>query len=280
MEMRIAIPTDFSLPAEKAALYTLELFRDMTCTFFLVHTYTPSFFRAEYLLHSPGQIGLGDFYQQRVLDTLEAFKARLKAKDSNPRHRFMIHAAFNSLDAELHDMVGKEDLDLIAMGTQGATGAKEVLLGTHATLVAHKAGVPVLIIPEQARVAALEEVLFPADYKADYARLPLQVLRTLLQQAGARLHILHTYTPRDQTEAGRQGRQQLEEALKGVDVHWHEQEEDQLVSAINHFARQQPIQLLVLVRNPHTFLENLLVTPLIDQIGFHTRIPLLVLPPA
>ena len=78
MELRIAIPTDFSPAAEKAARYTLELFRDVPCVFFLMHSYTPSFFRAEYLLHSPGQIGLGDFYRSLLKSEARHYQDYLK----------------------------------------------------------------------------------------------------------------------------------------------------------------------------------------------------------
>jgi ABC-type methionine transport system permease subunit len=53
-----------------------------------------------------------------------------------------------------------------------------------------------------------------------------------------------------------------------------------ILQAINTYARNVPIQLLVMVRNEHSFLENLLVTPVIDLIGFHSKIPFMVLPPA
>ena len=63
-------------------------------------------------------------------------------------------------------------------------------------------------------------------------------------------------------------------------MEWSDQGEQDMITALNEFATRVPVQLLVMVRNQHTFLENILVTPVIDHIGFHTRIPFLVLPPA
>lgn len=278
MELRIAIPTDFSPAAEQAARYTLELFREVPCVFFLMHSYTPSFFRAEYLLHSPGQIGLGDFYRFRVMDKLSTLRKRLQASFENPRHRFITHAAFNTLDAELNEMAEKESLHLIAMGTQGATGAKEVLLGTHAVMVAHKSRIPVLIIPSEAQASEVGNILFPADYTASYATLSWTVPEAVLRQTSARLHVLHTYTAEDDSPERVAGKESLARILEPFKPQWHERDSAGLVEAINAFAAEVPVQFLVLVRNRHTFLENLLVTPVIDQIGFHTRIPMLVLP--
>ena len=57
---RIILPTDFSQNAYNAICYAIRLFKEVECTFYLVHTYTPAIYQAEYVLHSPGQIGLGD----------------------------------------------------------------------------------------------------------------------------------------------------------------------------------------------------------------------------
>ena len=280
MSLRIAIPTDFSENANKAARFALDIFRNHPCRFYLVHTYTPSFFRAEYLLHSPGQIGLGDYYKQRVLDQLEALKVRLE-KGANPElHDFMVHAAFNNLDAELNEMARKERLDLIVMGTQGATGAKEVLFGTHAVQVLHKAEIPVLVIPEGAEAGVLKDILFPTDFAPDFSKLDLEVLDGILQRPGVTLHVLHAYTEADTAPQRQESRQQLQQRLADIKVNWTEVGDQGVVEAINRFAGRQPVQLLVMVRNRHTLLENILVTPVIDLIGFHTKIPFMVIPPS
>lgn len=279
MEYRIAIPTDFSKNADKAARFALELFSGQACRFYLTHTYTPAFFRAEYLLHSPGQIGLGDMYQERVMKKLKKHKKTL-LEHAGQEHEIIPHAAFNSLAEELEDMGEKETLDLIIMGTQGATGAREVLFGTHAVQVLHKASCPVLVVPEEAEVGTLEHLLFPTDFKPDYGKLPLKFLKYLLGKPEVVLHVLHAYTPADGEPERERGREQLKELLNGYTWEMTETSQGDIIGAINRFARDTPIQLLLLVRNTHTFLENLLVTPVIDQIGLHTRIPFLVIPPA
>ncbi len=278
MGFRIAIPTDFSNNAYKAAYFALEMFKGEACRFYLTHTYTPAFYRAEYLLHSPGQIGLGDFYREKVMKKLRKFQKQLELKASDS-HEFFCHAAFNSLAEELNEMGRKETLDLVVMGTQGATGAKEVLFGTHAVQVLHKASCPVLVIPEEAEVRSLENVLFPTDYTPDYNRLPTRVLLHILERPGVVMHVLHAYTDQDSKPNRQKARQQLEDLLSPYQSEFTETGEMGILQAINAYARKVPVQLLVMVRNQHSFLENLLVTPVIDLIGFHSKIPFMVLPP-
>ncbi len=278
MGFRIAIPTDFSENAYKAAYFALDLFKAQPCRFYLTHTYTPAFYRAEYLLHSPGQIGLGDFYQEKVMRKLRKFQKQLELKASGA-HEFICHAAFNSLAEELNEMGRKETLDLVVMGTQGATGAKEVLFGTHAVQVLHKASCPVLVVPEQAEVGDLRHILFPTDFAPDYEKLPLKVLLHILGRPGVSMHVLHVYTEADSKPDRQRAREQLQQLLAPYQSEIAEVGQKGIVEAINQYAREVPVQLLVMVRNEHSFLENLLVTPVIDLIGFHSQIPFMVLPP-
>ena len=76
------------------------------------------------MLHSPGQIGLGDFYQTDSDERLAEMKERAEAQFNNPKHTLYTHSAFNVLVDEILDVVKKEEADLVVMGTQGATGAK------------------------------------------------------------------------------------------------------------------------------------------------------------
>ncbi len=278
MSLRIAIPTDFSSNSLKAAQYVLQLFRDEKVVFFLVHTYTPSVYRSEYLIHSPGQIGLGDFYRERAMRKLKKFQKKLQDHIA-PRHEFILHAAFNVLDAELNEMAEKEALDLIAMGTQGATGAKEILFGSHAVQVLHRAGCPVLVIPAEAGAGAIRDVLFPTDYAPDYAHLKLKVLETILAGKDRKLHLLHVHSHYDDQAAQQHARDSLLNRLEPLAPQLTEVPEQGIIEAINGFAQQQPIQMLVMVRNRHSFLERLLVTPIIDRIGFHAMVPFMVIPP-
>ena len=83
---RILLPTDFSDNAFEAIRYALLVFKDIECTFFLLHTYTPPVYQTEYLLGSPGLIGLGDVMQETSMTQLEQLKDRLVNQYENPNH--------------------------------------------------------------------------------------------------------------------------------------------------------------------------------------------------
>ena len=140
---RIILPTDFSDNALHAIRYALLLFKEEECTFYLMNTYTPAVYQTEYLLHSPGQIGMGDIYQSESQEQLENLQKKLETENKNPKHSFMTHSAFNILVDEVSTMAENEEAHLVVMGTQGASGAKEIFLGTHTVHVIKKSKIPV-----------------------------------------------------------------------------------------------------------------------------------------
>ncbi|WKX76899.1 universal stress protein [Zobellia laminariae] len=68
---RILLPTDFSDNSFEAIRYALLVFKEIECTFFLLHTYTPPVYQTEYLIGSSGQLGLGDVMRETSQTQLE-----------------------------------------------------------------------------------------------------------------------------------------------------------------------------------------------------------------
>ena len=143
---KILLPTDFSDNSIKAISYALKIFKNVKCKFYLMHTYMPPVYNAEYLVGSPGLIGLGDVMQETSMTQLEKLKSRLEKEYINPNHSFIVHTAFNTLVNEVMETVESEGIHLVVMGTTGATGAKEILFGTNTVHVIRKANCPVLVI--------------------------------------------------------------------------------------------------------------------------------------
>lgn len=275
---KIILPTDFSDNAHNAALYALKLFKDQECTFYLLHTYTPAIYQAEYVLHSPGQIGLGDIHQERTMTQLEEFQQKLENEFKNPKHTFKLHSAFNMLVDEVAEIIENENADLVIMGTQGASGAKEILLGTHTVHVIKKATCPVIAIPPNFEFEKPKEILFPTDFEIDYQKERLQQLLDIAKAHMASIEVIHVSAGYDLTEAQLENKQKLDELLTSTAHLFHELPNQGVIDAINSFQYKKRMNLLVMVKNKHTFLERLFIEPIIKKIGFHVTIPFMVIP--
>lgn len=273
---RILLPTDFSDNAYEAIAYALSLYKDIKCTFYLLNTYTPPVYHTEYLLGSPGQIGLGDVMQESSVTQLQKFKEQLEKKYKNPKHTIIVRSAFNTLLGEISDTVEAEKIDLIVMGTKGATGAQEILFGTNTVHVIKKAKCPVMAVPPKFEYEAPKEILFPTDYEIEYEKEMLAALLLISSKHKSRINVMHVRTGYDLNIVQKSHKNQLEKLL-GNNALFHEVPDNGIIAAVNGFQDKEKINLLVMVQNKHTFMERLFIEPVIKKIGFHVTVPFLVL---
>ncbi len=274
---RILMPTDFSDNSFQAIQYSLMVYKDIKCSFYLLHTYTPPVYQTEYLLGSPGVIGLGDVMRETSMTQLEKLKSRLENQYGNDKHTFIVHTAFNTLLGEISEIVANEKIDLIVMGTQGATGAEEILFGTNTVHVIKKAKCPVIAVPPNYEYEAPKEILFPTDYEIDYRKDNITHLLTIARQHKSRINVMHIRTGYDLNAVQEKHKGQLENLL-GSNALFHDMPDNGIIEAVNAFQVKEKINLLVMVQNKHTFMERLFIEPVIKKIGFHISIPFMVLP--
>lgn len=275
--MRILLPTDFSDNSIEAITYALLTYKDVKCTFYLLNTYTPTVYQTEYLMGSPGQIGLGDILQENSQTRLEELKTSLENENKNPNHTIIVRSAFNTLLGEISHMVEAEHIDVIVMGTTGATGAKEILFGTNTVHVIKRAKCPVIAVPPNFEYEAPKEILFPTDYEVAYEKKKIAPLMAIIQQHKSRINVLHVRAGYDLNSIQEKHRSQLEIVL-GNNALFHEVPDNGIIAAVNAFQVEQKINLLVMIQNKHTFLERLFIEPIIKKIGFHVTVPFMVLP--
>lgn len=276
--LRVLLPTDFSDNSFEAIRYAILLFKDVTCEFSLLHAYMPPIYHTEYLVGSPGLIGLGDVIKETAVTNLGKLQKRLEDQFENNKHTFESHACLNTLPNQVNEMVEDKKIDLIVMGTKGATGAQEILFGTNTVHIIKKATCPVIAIPPNFAYEVPKEILFPTDYEVDYKSKPLDILLKIAKQHISSIEVLHVSYGYDLSEKQQKNKEKLDGILKGVAHLFHNQPNQEVIQAINSFQLKHKMNLLVMVQNKHTFVERLFIEPVIKKIGFHITIPFMVIP--
>ena len=275
---KILLPTDFSDNSWNAIKYALQLFKDEACTFYLLNAYTPIIYHVEYVLVSPAEFGLGDAIRETALKGLEDIKNRIKEEFNNPNHSFECIAAFNTLIPEIKEIVEEKVIDLVVMGTKGATGATEILFGSNTVHVIKYVKCPVLAIPDNFDFEKPEEILFPSDYEVDFQDDQIQPIVDIASAHHSRVNILNVSYGYDLSENQEHNRQKLEVYFKKTAHLFHSVSNKDVPEAITDFQLKSIVNLLVMINNKHSFFENLFFKPIINQIGFHLNVPLLVIP--
>lgn len=275
--MNVLLPTDFSKNSCNAIAYAMELFKNEKCNFFFLHTYTPSFYRMDYMLGGPLFSAIPDSDVDISLAGLEKTLKDVKKTYNNPKHTYSIISAFNTLTDEINEVTVEKEIDMVVMGTQGATGAKEIFLGTNTVYVLRKAIAPVLVIPENYTFQKIKKVLLPSDYLTNYKEKELNTAIKMAKMNKAELIVLHVKEEYDLTEGQQENKMALYRSLDGLSTTFTELKGSLMPDAILNYVEKNEIDLLMMMNRKHSFFERLFERQNVDQIGFHIKIPFLVI---
>jgi len=275
--MNILLPTDFSKNSGNAISYAMELFKNEKCNFFFLHTYTPSFYRMDYMLGGPLFSAIPDSDVDISLAGLEKTLKDVKKSYNNPKHSYNVISAFNTLTDEINEVTIEKEIDMVVMGTQGATGAKEIFLGTNTVYALRKAIAPVLVIPENYTFQKIQKILLPSDYLSNYKDNELSTAIKMVKMNKAKLIVLHVKEEYDLTASQEENKMALYRRLDGLPTTLTELKGSLMPNAILNYVQKNGIDLLMMMNRKHSFFERIFEKQNVDQIGFHIKIPFLVI---
>ena len=120
----ILLPTDFSPNSINAIHYAIDLFEDCVCEFHILNVQKASdFISDDFRTMSPSTT----IYQTLIVSAKEALKeliTKLKAKQ-NKKHSFEMMVDYDNFIDAINQACALKKIELIVMGTKGATGVDE-----------------------------------------------------------------------------------------------------------------------------------------------------------
>jgi len=193
---------------------------------------------------------------------------------TNLPHKFIMR---NSALAEAMRAYKTENtIDLIVMGTIGASGIDEVVLGSNAHRIIKADIAPTLVIPQFATFKSLENIALSNDYKG-VSLEALDLLKVLAKLSHAKIHLAHiSKEPLLDVKKAEEARN-LAVHLKTIPQQFHFLVDDDIEHGITAFIQKEEIDLLVLVPRKKGLFEGLFRKSESKPLIFHSKIPLLAL---
>lgn len=101
---------------------------------------------------------------------------------------------FGATAVMIEDYASEKEIDLIVMGTKGASGVREFLIGSNTEKVVRRVACPVIAIKKHVRLADVKNIVFPNTLEQEQEDLVRHVkeLQNLLE---ATLHVVWINTP-------------------------------------------------------------------------------------
>ena len=186
----ILLPTDFSENSKNAVDYAMALCEKWECTFYVLNVQKQSEFLLDDLMVAPVNNSVHQAIAQDNEKELKQFVSNIKKQYKNKNFSFKPLFDFDSLPEAINQAVTLKAIDLIIMGTNGATGAKEVVFGSNTLNVIRKVNCPILTIPENHTFSGMESVLFSTEDCKDFNKKGVKPLTDILSTFKAKLSIL------------------------------------------------------------------------------------------
>lgn len=279
----ILIPTDFSENAWNATKYALHLFEQEECTFHFLHTYTPTAYGYN-LNTGAGVISTealsteNDMIYKASQNGLKKVVERINHEYPNEKHIYNVISAYNVLTDEINLQIKVRNIQLIIMGTKGATGGLDVLMGTNTLHVMRTSGCPVLTIPDTFHFKYIDNILFPSDYKYPYAKNEVYPVVALARLNEAMVHTLHISEEAELSKQQVRNRDTINAFFARIKHDFDEVPEARIPKAIEEYIDKNGIGLLAMTRREHSFFERLFFKRNLSKIRMHIKTPILVLP--
>jgi nucleotide-binding universal stress UspA family protein len=266
----VLIPTDFSGNALKAALFAIKLHGVEGNTFTVLNSYMMPRGAASTMW------SIDDLLAKESREGTSAFIERLKEEIDDPNADIRMLCEHGDLPNVIARLKHEEEPpELVVMGTQGASGLKEVLMGSNTADVIKRGGLPVLAVPENAEYRSPKRIIL-ADDGGPVEKGTLQVLVDIARWSHAEVMIVRVVSE-DDAEGTDEGGSIYDNLLGAIPHSHHFISGENVNTALHDMADQSDADLVVVIHRQRGLFEQLFHRSTSTKLAMHTHIPMLVL---
>lgn len=272
----ILLPTDFSPNSVNAMNFALDMFKDVVCKFYILNVQkASSFISDDFRTMSPSTTIYQTLIQtakDSINKLIETFEAR-----GVKEHSFKAMVDYDNFIDAINQACETKNVDLIVMGTHGATGAERILFGSNTVRVMQRCNRPVLAIPRNSKFNGINKIAFTSNYLTLYNRDELMPLIQMAELFNAKIDILHMveedYLSRDQEN----NKAFLDACFRFVEHEFVDLHDKDLFVTVHDYMVNNDINMLAMMSRRHSFLERLFTQHNVETFGFNMEFPLLVM---
>lgn len=266
----ILVPVDFSELSKVAARYALGLAETYHCN---VHLF------AVQDINSGPHALMNKYKLEAEMDraTREDGAALLRQMQALLSNQIKITFATQTgypIHSVIETYVHANHIDLIVMGSKGATGLKKVVLGSNAAAVINHSIVPVIVVPGSAVYKGIKSIVYATDMR--HLDHEIHQINELVNDFDAKLHIIHVVPEGTSEEMNSDEPHSANiKTISYATDHFHVFKSTPVAETIDDFVLTHQADLLALFTHKLEFFEKLLDTSVTRQLAFHSHVPLL-----
>ncbi len=264
--------TDFSDTSKNAIQYALRWFKEEKCNFYVLYIQDSSTYTTDDLyIESSTSLysSLIGKHQKKLFE----YVTNLKSEFKNENYAFHTIVDFDSIVDAINQTIQSKKIDLIVMGTNGATGAKEVVFGSNTINVIRKIDCTTLIIPENFKYILPKEMLLALDPFDTLNGNVIHNFFKFFERHHLRLNVLRVHTdPNVETD----DKHRIAHFMKDKKFNYSLISDVPMEYAVDTYLQTNKIDVLSLFVQEETLLERLFIGSSTTHINKEAKYPLLI----
>ncbi|HUZ60411.1 MAG TPA: universal stress protein [Hanamia sp.] len=277
---KILVPTDFSACADKAITFAVESAKILSAEIVFLHA-----------LNIQGSLytdymGVTKEYNQALqnqfLHKLNSIKDIIENTEGIKAETIV---SKNSLKNAIAEATDANDIDLIIMGTLGASRIKKVFFGSNASSVIGSSKIPVLVIPPDYEWKKPESFLFATHHFEKELRL-LDFIFEIANLYMARVNAaIFSNEEKDTVETLLQRTNQIPDYEKFIRRNYEEPMFTTqhifgkgFIESLQNYITENNVDVLTMVFHKRDFLQRIFNPSITRKMSYQTKIPLLAIP--
>lgn len=273
----ILFPTDFSDLAQNAFLYALHLAKHIRAKIYVLHCYEKPVLSST---HGGQPEAINQVYQSIELSRFETFKKKIpdlrKSAEENGYDAGEMIFLFEegSVNHVVKDIVKKEKIHVIVMGTHGHSGFFDRVIGSNTANVIKSVHTPVLAVPPHARFNGINKVVFTTLFR-EVDKKALREALIMANEVNATIECVHVNTGKFTGINVEIERWKEEFAQYNVTFRVLEKVES-VENTITHYILENNVDMLAVIKRNRGFFERLFKESTTNHLAFHTKVPIIV----
>jgi len=276
--IKILLPTDFSKASINAIEYALNFASGSNAKFIFYHSFIP---------FNSALSGTPEYNRKEIIKVEQELKIKIEKLKFKLNEKFSDVEIETCIDkgAETRQIIScskKNKIDLIIMGTTGASGLKEIIIGSVTVDIIAKSECPVLAVPSNYKHRSIQKMLMPTNY-ALHDLIALKFLFQFSVTKNAAIHFLHI-NPKGKpsvkdTELMEAFKKTINSLLKKRNKEFCLHQGNDAERSISSIVQKEKIDLTVMTTiKRKSFIDRFFHSSLTKKMACHTRIPLLAIP--
>lgn len=263
----IIFPTDFSANADLAMQYAVDAAKALNAGLLIVNAFDLPY----------SQNVMSTSLLEIMRETSEKGLRETTKKFAHSGVNFETRSVMGNPIRVVKELVKARPDSLVIMGTKGASGIEEILIGSNTASILHTVSVPVIAIPAKAKHRAINKIVYASDFQSSKNEKALAQLAEIAKAFDAEILILHVQV--DEGDVIKPQREKFDKIFGAIPHSYHLEHayERDVEKVILEFGAEKQADMVALMARKYGLLEGIFHSSMTSKVAYHTQCPFLAL---